>query len=335
MNRLAEEIAVFLEGKGFECSRQMRDGFDIICAGTADGRVSKVILPLEVSSLTPAEAVEASDRALECLEFMRVIAETPLIVTEDRWRLQKDMMQERLLAHLEVFGQAFARNCEVRRIEKPEAHDFLMSNHSYGDAACRYRYGLFLKRQTGHLAADAALVPGTLLAVATFSNARKWVKGGREIRSYEWTRYASLPGVRVNGGMGKMLKAFIEDVGPDDVMSYADLEWSRGDVYRQLGFVLEGQKKPVLFSVDPGTWKRSPVRPGAAAQSVGPGFAGQADPVIAEDPAIAEDPVIADDPAIAGPTVIPVPTVIAGQTGNLYFRNFGSNKYRLKLTDYE
>ena len=102
-----------------------------------------------------------------------------------------------------------------------------------------------------------------------------------------------------------MLKAFIEDVGPDDVMSYADLEWSRGDVYRQLGFVLEGQKKPVLFSVDPGTWKRSPVRPGAAAQSVGPGFAGQADPVI------------------------------AGSTGNLYFRNFGSNKYRLKLTDYE
>lgn len=323
MNRLAEEIAVFLEGKGFECSRQMRDGFDIICAGTADGRVPKVILPLEVSSLTPAEAVEASDRALDCLEFMRVIAETPLIVTEDRWHLQKDMMQKRLLAHLEVFGQAFARNCEVRRIEKPEAHYFLMSNHSYGDAACRYRYGLFLKRQTGHLAADAALVPGTLLAVATFSNARKWVKGDREIRSYEWTRYASLPGVRVNGGMGKMLKTFIEDVRPDDVMSYADLEWSRGDVYRQLGFVLEGQKKPVLFSVDPGTWKRSPVRPGAAAQSVGPGFAGQA------------DPVIADDPAIAGPTVIPVPTVIAGQTGNLYFRNFGSNKYRLKLTDYE
>jgi hypothetical protein len=27
--------------------------------------------------------------------------------------------------------------------------------------------------------------------------------------------------------------------------------------------------------------------------------------------------------------------VLAGSTGNLFFRNFGSNKYRLKLTDYE
>lgn len=288
MTGLIEEIAFFLEKEGFECSRQMRDGFDVICAGAADGRLSRVILPLEISSETPEEAVAASDRALGCLEFMQVIGETPLIVTEDRWRMQKDMMQKRLLAHMEVFGQAFARNCEVRRIEKSEAYGFLMANHSYGDAACRYRYGLFLKRQTGHLTADAALVPGTLLAVATFSNARKWVKGGREIRSYEWTRYASLPGVRVSGGMGKMLKAFIDEVRPDDVMSYADLEWSEGEVYRRLGFALEGQKNPVLFSVDPVTWVRTPVRQGNA-----------------------------------------------GSSGNLWFRNFGSNKYRLKLTDYE
>ena len=27
--------------------------------------------------------------------------------------------------------------------------------------------------------------------------------------------------------------------------------------------------------------------------------------------------------------------VIAGSTGNLFFRNFGSRKFRLKLTDYK
>ena len=194
------------------------------------------------------------------------------------------MTRARLLAHLQVFSQAFARNCEVRRIEKPQAEAFLRANHSYGPAACRYRYGLFLKRQTGHLAADT-LAPGTLIAVATFSNARRWIKGDREIRSYEWTRYASLPGLRVSGGMGKMLKSFIDEVGPDDIMSYADLEWSQGNVYQTLGFTLEGQKEPVLFSVDTDTWTRVPLKP--------------------------------------------------GMTGNLFFRNCGSNKYRLKLTDYE
>jgi hypothetical protein len=80
-------------------------------------------------------------------------------------------------------------------------------------------------------------------------------------------------------------------------MSYADLEWSRGDVYSRLGFVLEGQKEPVLFSVDPRTWERTPVKPGTTAGDGG--------------------------------------LVIPGSAGNLFFRNFGSNKYRLKLTDYE
>ncbi len=51
-----------------------------------------------------------------------------------------------------------------------------------------------------------------------------------------------MEGVGVDGGMGKLLKAFIEDVGPDDVMSYADASWSDGDVYRKLGFTQEDDK---------------------------------------------------------------------------------------------
>ena len=86
--------------------------------------------------------------------------------------------------------------------------------------------------------------------------------------------------------MGKLLKAFIEDVHPDDVMTYADLEWSEGKVYQRLGFVLEGVKAPVTFSVDTVSWDRH---------------------------AIKEQDMTNE---------------------SVYFRNFGSNKYRLKLTDY-
>ena len=166
----------------------------------------------------------------------------------------------------------------------------------------------------------SAPVPGTLVAVATFSNARKWIKGDKEIRSYEWTRYASLPGLRINGGMGKLLKAFIEEVRPDDIMSYADLEWSEGDVYRQLGFTLEGRKDPVTFTVDTGTWKRFPVKPGMTdgirSGMAGPDDEGMTGHVIAET----------TDNVIARPK---------GSWQSLYFRNFGSNKYRLKLTAYK
>lgn len=134
----------------------------------------------------------------------------------------------------------FARNCAARRIDKPTAAAFLAANHRLGDTTCRYRYGLFTRRTTG--AGEAATDEGTLVAVATFSNARRWHKAGSTVSSYEWIRYASLEGVRVTGGMGKLLQTFIDDVHPDNIMSYADAGWPDGGVvYEKLGFVEEAR----------------------------------------------------------------------------------------------
>ena len=296
MARLIDEIIEFLEKKGIACSRQRRADSEVISASAICSGDERIIIPLEISATSMAEASEKGDALQECIRIIRKSDNVyPLIITEDRWRIQQEMMQARLLAHLEIFEQAYARNCEVRRIEKSEAEVFLNENHSYGYAACKYRYGLFLKRHTGHIAAELSVNgsadcrKGKLIAVATFSNARKWIKNGMEIKSYEWTRYASLPEIRVSGGMGKLLKSFIKDVQPDDIMSYADLEWSEGSVYSQLGFTLEGEKAPVMFEVDD-LWHRRPYGKQHESQ---------------------ERKTIA------------------------YFRNFGSNKYRLKITQYE
>ena len=361
MSRLIDNIADFLVANGFELSFQIRHDFDVIVTRTLDGRHTKVILPLEISAGAIEEAEAESENAEYAIRMITREAGYPLIITEDRWRSQRQMMEARLLAHLELFSQAYARNCEVRRIEKAEAQEFLNRNHSYGYAACKYRYGLFLKRHTGHIAAEMGfpirsgmtdgepgmtdgepgttngkvevpdekvgrtsspvilnevknLSEGTLIAVATFSNARRWVKEGKEIRSYEWTRYASLPDLRVSGGMGKMLKAFIKEVRPDDIMSYADLEWSEGEVYERLGFEAETRKEPVTFTIDPQTWerkaiRRSPVKPG----------------MTEEKPRLTEGMLRMAE----GDNVIP------DQIGDLFFRNFGSRKFRLKLTDYK
>ena len=306
MHRLIDDICVFLESNGFDCSRQMRHGLDVICTKTLDGRHDRMILPLEINSCTLEEATQTSEDTYEAIRMTRSQEGYPLIITEDRWKRQREMMESRLLAHLELFSQAYARNCEIRRIEKTEAQEFLNKHHSYGYAACKYRYGLFLKRHTGHIAEEmrsldklgmteggSGMTEGKLIAVATFSNARRWIKEGNEIRSYEWTRYASLPDLRVSGGMGKLLKAFIKEVEPDDIMSYADLEWSEGKVYERLGFKAEMMKDPVVFTIDPETWERV---------------------------------AIGRLPIRSGMT--------KDETGNLFFQNFGSRKFRLKLTDY-
>ena len=145
----------------------------------------------------------------------------------------------------EIFHSIFARNCEVRHIDKATASQFLSANHLYGDCASRYRYGIYVSRYSGAemRSEDHPYPVGTLVAAACFSSARKWLKGEVTIRSYEWVRYASLPEVRVVGGMGKVLQTFVDEVRPDDVMSYAPAEHYEGEVYRKLGFKKVGIKQ--------------------------------------------------------------------------------------------
>ena len=141
----------------------------------------------------------------------------------------------------------FARNCEVRQLDAITAGEFLDRFHRLGSTGSRYRYGLFVKRATG--ARETVIPAGTLVAVATFSAPRRWRKtssdGDCVIKSYEWVRYASLEGLRVVGGMGKLLNAFVEDVHPDDIMSYADASSEDGgSVYQTLGFEMESTCEP-------------------------------------------------------------------------------------------
>ena len=79
MTRLIDEITLFLESEGFECSRQMRDGAEVICTRTLDGRHSRIILPLEISAASAPEAAEVSDRAYECVEYMLKVDRNPEI----------------------------------------------------------------------------------------------------------------------------------------------------------------------------------------------------------------------------------------------------------------
>ncbi len=166
-------------------------------------------------------------------------------IYEDRWYRENESIKSRIAAHLYRFDKIMARKCTVERITKPQADDFLDRYHSYGSSQCKYCYGTFSPE-------------GRLIAVSTFSGARRWQKPEGIISSYEWIRYASLPGIRISGGMGKSLNAFIEDVNPDDIMSYADLEWSDGKAYETLGFKSESTTPSQSFIVRKN--KREPLK---------------------------------------------------------------------------
>ena len=318
MENFIREIYDFLSDRGLAVRKAGSGcGYESLSVDLPSGKGTRTILLLGTTAST-LETAKTQQEAAQA-EISRIYSETgsyPLIITEDRWYSQNEAMRQRILSHLEIFTQIYARNCEIRRIDKATAKAFLEAHHSYGDAACKYRYGLYLKRHTGHNAINP-LHPGTLVAVATFSNARKWVKGEKTIRSYEWTRYASLPGVRLSGGMGKALRAFIEEVRPDDIMTYADLEWSEGKVYEQLGFTCEGTRPAVSFIIDPSDWSRIPL---SSKATVGVDMPPPARGCPNEERAGVNGSCASED--------MPTPA-------SKIFQNFGSNKYRLKLTDYQ
>ena len=80
---------------------------------------------------------------------------------------------------------------------------------------------------------------------------------GRRGSAWEWTRYASLPDVRIAGGMGKVFRHFLSHTGGvSEVMSYSDNEWGNGEVYSRLGFRPAGCLPPVDYHIDPVTFKR-------------------------------------------------------------------------------
>lgn len=128
----------------------------------------------------------------------------------------------------------FARNCSARRIDGKQAADFLNANHFLGACSARYYYGLFVDRTTGEEEYTCPI--GTLVAVGSFSNGRRFRDGHL---SYEWIRYASLQNLRVMGGMSKILNHFIEEIKPDDIMTYVDESHSDGSAYINLGFQID------------------------------------------------------------------------------------------------
>ena len=165
---------------------------------------------------------------------------------EDLWHTKGDIVRNRLLAILGRGEAIFARKCAVIKLNRDVAAGFLDKNHLLGYSTCKYRYGLVYNRE--------------IVAVATFSASRPMKRGEVIVDSYEWVRYANLGSKRIVGGMGKIMNHFVKAERVQEIMSYADIDWGDGDVYRKLGFTLAGKTPPIEFYVNRDTFERISVK---------------------------------------------------------------------------
>ena len=161
---------------------------------------------------------------------------------EDVWKSRRTQVISRIKSLAGLNRTIHARKCRSAIIDHEIAAEFLKSHHLLGTVRTKYAVGLQEQEN--------------LVAVATF-NMRKMPSRGSAYYSAELVRTCTISGATVTGGLSKLLHYFVKTYQPDDIMTYADKDWSDGNSYLKLGFTFVGETPPLEFYVDPATYNRS------------------------------------------------------------------------------
>lgn len=180
-----------------------------------------------------AQEVEYARRISDCYASNK---KTLWRIWEDQWLRHFDVISGRLNALLGRYIPVHARKCVLTRVDKPTAKAFLENNHLLGYASARYAIGLLYQEE--------------LVALTCFSNPRKIIRMGKAYRSAELIRYACKCNYLVSGGLSKMIRAYLRNVVPDDLVTYTDSDYAFGSGFERLGFQFVKDLAPNSFYLD-------------------------------------------------------------------------------------
>lgn len=151
-------------------------------------------------------------------------------IWEDDWTNRREIIksQIRYLLH-RIPHKIMARNCEIREIFDAITYkEFLNENHIQGYIRSIIKIGLFHGQE--------------LVSIMTFDNS----EGRKKMNTDEWnlSRFCNKINISIPGAASKLLSYFIKKYKPKRIISFADFDWSNGDLYYKLGFDLVKKLKP-------------------------------------------------------------------------------------------
>lgn len=150
------------------------------------------------------------------------------------WYINKDIIKSQIKNILGFCERKiYARDCEIKEIADKECKLFLHYNHLQGPVVSKIRYGLYYEKE--------------LVQVMTFGKKRKLLRNVVEEDSYELLRLCCKNNTIVVGGASKLFSHFIKSYDPKSVMSYANRDWSMGNVYEKLNMKKLGYTRPGYF----------------------------------------------------------------------------------------
>jgi len=153
-----------------------------------------------------------------------------LHIWEDDWDKNREIIKSQICNLLMVSSnKIFARKCVVKDITDTKiSKKFLNDNHLQGNVRSSIKIGLFNEDK--------------LVSIMTFDH----FEGRKRMEINEWnlSRFCNKLNTNVIGGASKLLKYFTRNYKPSRIISYADKDWSIGNLYENLGFNLVSDSKP-------------------------------------------------------------------------------------------
>ena len=149
-------------------------------------------------------------------------------IWEDDWSFKQDIVKSQIDNLLGKSQKIYARKCIVKEVSVKETRKFLDNNHIQGFVNSSFKIGLYHQDE---------LV--SIMTFDSFEGRKKMEEGG-----YNLSRFCNKLGYNVVGGASKLLSYFIKEYKAYRIVSYADKDWSVGNLYYTLGFENVGGNGP-------------------------------------------------------------------------------------------
>lgn len=155
-------------------------------------------------------------------------------IFEDEWSNKKEIVKSRLSNILgNTLNKIYARKTEIKQVPTSQAMQFLEESHIQGKVGGKVKLGLYYDNE--------------LVSLMTFGKLRKNLGSNHKDGHWELLRFCNKLNTTVVGGFSKLLKHFQKSFKWVNIVSYADLRWSQGNVYFKNGFQEEGRSFPSYF----------------------------------------------------------------------------------------
>lgn len=142
-------------------------------------------------------------------------------IWEDDWTYRGEIIKSQIRNWIgDVKERIFARKCKIREVSSDISKEFLDLNHVQGSCNSIKQLGLYFNDE--------------LVSIMTFDHS----EGRKKMPINDWnlSRFCNKLNTSIIGGASKLFQFFIRNYSPLRVISYADRNWSNGNLYFKLGF---------------------------------------------------------------------------------------------------